>query len=298
MSELDQLTTEAVNPATREIDRVSILEALEMMNKEDASVSGAVRRELPHIARAVEAVVAALSAGGRLFYVGAGTSGRMGIIDAAECPPTFGVPREMVQGVMAGGDRAVISPAEGGEDSRENGTQALETRQAGPQDVVIGIAASGRTPFVLGAMEYARSVGAKTVSIANNRPSEMEALADIAIAPQTGPEAVTGSTRLKAGTAQKMALNMISTISMVRLGKTYGNLMVDVRATNEKLRRRALRLVMQATGVDEGPASRALSDSGGHVKTAVAALLLNIPPAEARERLEAAGGMVRKMVEG
>ena len=295
-SPLQDLTTESHNPLSRDLDRLSSFEIARLMNQEDALVALAVRDELPAIARAIDLAAATLAAGGRVVYVGAGTSGRLGMLDASEWQPTFGVDPDVVRVILAGGPQAVHSPVEDAEDDEQEGYRRVrETVRSG--DLVVGLAASGRTPFVVGALRAARDVGARTVSIACNRPSPIEALADVAIAPVVGPEVLAGSTRLKAGTAQKMVLNMISTGAMVRLGKVYRNLMVDMLATNDKLRRRALRMVRAATGCTEEQAADALSRAGMHVKTAIVMLLAGVGVEEARARLVAAGGFVRRAVQ-
>ncbi|HEY8426653.1 MAG TPA: N-acetylmuramic acid 6-phosphate etherase [Limnochordales bacterium] len=294
-SSLQDLTTESHNPLSRDLDRLSSFEIARLMNQEDALVATAVRDELPAIARAIDLAASTLAAGGRVVYVGAGTSGRLGMLDASEWQPTFGVDPDVVRVILAGGPQAAFSPVEDAEDDEQEGYRRVrETVRSG--DLVVGLTASGRTPFVMGALRAARDVGARTVSIACNRPSPIEALADVAIAPVVGPEVLAGSTRLKAGTAQKMVLNMISTGAMVRLGKVYRNLMVDMRATNEKLRRRALRMVMAATGCSEEQALDALARAGMHVKTAIVMLLAGVGVEEARARLAAAGGFVRRAV--
>ena len=294
-SPLHDLTTESRHPLTRELDRLSAFELARLMNREDALVALAVRDELGAIARAIELAAATLAGGGHVIYVGAGTSGRIGLLDASEWQPTFGVPPDTVRVVLAGGPEAAFRPAEDAEDDEAEGYR--RTREVtSPGDLVVGLTASGRTPFVLGGLRAARELGARTVSIACNRPSPVEALADVAIAPVVGPEVVAGSTRLKAGTAQKMVLNIISTGAMVRLGKVYQNLMVDMRATNEKLRRRAVRMVCAATGCGEEEAARALADAGMHVKTAIVMILAGVGADEARARLQAAGGFVRRAI--
>lgn len=286
-------TTESRNPRTLNLDELSIDELLATMNAEDARVPAAVAAALPAIGRAVRAAADALRAGGRLIYFGAGTSGRLGVLDAAECPPTFSAGPDQIIGLLAGGHDAMFRAAEGAEDSAELGVADLIGVGLTAADVVVGIAASGRTPYVIGGLDHARSVGAVTVSIACNPGAPVSAHADIAIEVDNGPEVLTGSTRLKAGTSQKLILNMISTATMVRLGKTYGNLMVDVAPTNLKLIDRAVRIVREATGCDEADARRALADSGNHAKTAIVMLLCDIDAAEARRRLDGADGFVR-----
>src|SRR5678815_5329282 len=258
---------------------------LTLINAEDQKVALAVRDELSYIAAAVDAIAARMQRGGRLIYIGAGTSGRLGVLDASECPPTFGTSPELVVGLIAGGDVALTDAVEGAEDDQMGGAREIAELNVGVNDCVVSIAASGRTPYAIGGLEEAKKRGALTVSIACNRPSPLEELAEIGIAPIVGPEVVSGSTRLKAGTAQKMVLNMISTGVMIRLGKTYSNLMVDLRATNNKLRRRANRIVADAAGVSLEQATQILQESDGEVKTAIVALLANVSPEVARQRL-------------
>ena len=286
-------TTESRNPSTLNLDELGIDELLATMNAEDARVPVAVAAALPAIGRAVRAAAAALRAGGRLIYFGAGTSGRLGVLDAAECPPTFSASPDQVIGLLAGGNQAMFRAAEGAEDSAELGVADLTGIGLTAGDVVVGIAASGRTPYVIGGLDHAREVGAVTVSIACNPDAPVSAHADIAIEVDNGPEVLTGSTRLKAGTSQKLILNMISTATIVQLGKTYGNLMVDVTPTNVKLIDRAVRIVREATGCDEPEARRALDESGNHAKTAIVMVLCAVDAAEARRRLDAADGFVR-----
>jgi N-acetylmuramic acid 6-phosphate etherase len=288
--------TETPNPLTGELDAMSVDEILRVMNDEDAGVAGAVSAAIPEIARAVDLAVAALSAGGRLVYQGAGTSGRLGVLDAAECPPTFGTDPAQVVGLLAGGHEAMFRAIEGAEDSRELGADDLSGIGLTERDVVVGIAASGRTPYVIGGLDEARRVGAATVAISCSPNAEISAHADVAIEIDNGPEVLTGSTRLKAGTSQKLVLNMISTATMVRLGKVYGNLMVDVRPSNEKLVARAVRIVQAATDCDTATARRALDEADGHAKTAIVAILCDVDAATARERLSAGAGFVREAV--
>jgi len=291
------LETEKINPATSEIDRMSPLEIVQVINAEDAKVAEAVRHELPHIARAIEEIAARMRRGGRLLYFGAGTSGRLGALDASECPPTFNLPPEMVIGSVAGGPIALTLAVEDLEDSAEAGTADAERLGVTKTDTLVGIAASGRTPYVLGAIARAKEVGALTIGLACNRNTPLEKAVEIMIAPVVGPEVITGSTRLKAGTAQKMVLNMLSTGAMILLGKTFGNLMVDVQATNQKLHRRAISIVRQATGVDEDAAEGLLSVSGGEVKTAIMVGRTGIEPELARERLATHSGILRVALE-
>lgn len=290
------MLTEQQNPRSMDIDRRSTLEILQIMNDEDTTVAMAVRRVLPAIAQAVDVITARLQQGGRLFYVGAGTSGRLGVLDAAECVPTFSVPPEMVQGVIAGGQRALVEAVEGAEDDREAGRADLLARGLGARDAVVGIAASGNTPYVLEALEYANEIGAATIALTCNSPALMLDTAQIAIPVLTGPEVITGSTRLKAGTAQKMVLNMLSTATMIRLGKVYGNLMVDVKVTNQKLARRARRIVSQVTGVSEEEAAALLARADNQVKVAILIGLLGLSPEEARARLVAADGRLSAII--
>lgn len=288
--------SESRNVFTRELDRRSDEQVVGLMHVEDRRAVRAVRAVLPDIARAVDAIAARMAQGGRLIYVGAGTSGRLGVLDASECPPTFGVDPHVVVGVIAGGDVALRRAVEGAEDVAEDGARAVADLNVGPLDTVVGITASGRTPYVLGALEEARRRGALTVGVICNLPAPVADLAEITIAPLVGPEVITGSTRLKAGTAQKLVLNMLSTATMIRLGKVYDNLMVDVQQDNEKLRARARRIVMEATGVDVETAASALQQSGGDVKVAIVSLLTQRPPGEARERLLRSGGRIREAI--
>ena len=291
------LATEASNPASRNLDQLSALQIVTLMNDEDAKGAGAVRKVLPQVAQAVEVITERMQRGGRLIYMGAGTSGRLGVLDAAECPPTFNTSPEQVLGLIAGGTNALVSAAEAAEDDPQLGRQDARNINLSEKDIIVGLAASGRTPYVIGALQYAREIGAAAIAVTCNSPSALEEVAEITIAPVTGPEVLAGSTRLKAGSAQKMVLNMLSTATMVRLGKTYGNLMVDMRPTNAKLRRRAARIVAEATGQDESVAMDALERSGGETRTAIVALLTGVAPAEARERLSKAGGFVRKALQ-
>ena len=294
---LDPLATEGINPASAGIDTLNPLEIAQLMNQADAGVAAAVARQLPQIADAIAAIAARLAAGGRLIYLGAGTSGRLGVLDAAECPPTFSTPPGLVVGWIAGGPGALTNSIEGAEDDPERGRADARHVQLGSGDALVGIAASGRTPYVRGALQYAQEVGALTVALACNADPVIGQYADITIAVETGPEVISGSTRLKAGTAQKMVLNMLSTGTMVLLGKTYGNLMVDVQPTNAKLRRRAVRIVETATGLATPDAARLLAACGDETKTAIVAALSGVPPEEARVRLARAGGVVRRALE-
>src|SRR6266508_5695894 len=292
----DPRLTEQRNPRTQRIDVASTLEIVDLINAEDASVTPAVHAVREEIARAVDLVVAAFQRGGRLIYVGAGTSGRLGVLDASECPPTFGTPPEMVVGVIAGGPTALTDAVEGAEDDREGGAAEITGLDVNENDCVIGIAASGRTPYVIGGLQEAKKRRALTICIVCNRPSPLEKLAEIGVTPVVGPEVISGSTRLKAGTAQKMVLNMISTAVMIRLGKIYTNLMVDVQPTNAKLRQRARRIVAEATGLDLKRATEILSACNGEVKTAIVAVLAGLSPELARIRLHGTGGYVRKAI--
>ena len=285
--DLASLTTEARNPRTTNIDRLPTLEMLALINEEDRSVPLAVAKELPQIARAVDEIAARFERGGRLFYIGAGTSGRLGVLDASECPPTFSVPTTLVQGLIAGGDSALRRSSEHAEDSRQQGAVDLAAAGFAKEDTLVGIAASGRTPYVLGAMEHAQTLGALVISLTCVAASEMASLADIAIAPVTGPEVVTGSTRLKAGTATKLVLNMLSTGVMIRTGAVYSNLMVNVKPTNTKLIDRAERIIAEATGVDRAAAAKLLEEAGS-VKVAIAMQKLSLDRAGAVAKLKAA----------
>lgn len=286
------LETEKVNAASADIDRMSSLEMVQVMNAEDAKVASAVQQELPQVARAIEAIAERMRRGGRLIYFGAGTSGRLGALDAAECPPTFNLPQGQVVGCIAGGEFALWQSVEDLEDSIEAGHGDATKLVVTGADAVVGIAASGRTPYVLGAIAYAKEQGAFTIGIACNRQTQLEQEVEIMIAPIVGPEVISGSTRLKAATAQKMVLNMLSTGTMILLGKTFGNLMVDVQATNRKLRRRAITIVQQATGLDALAAEALLEASEGEVKTAILVGRSGLEPSRARERLAQHGGIL------
>jgi len=288
--------TEERNPLTTNIDTLPTLDMLTLINREDQKVAFAVHTELPNIAVAVDAITSRIQRGGRLIYIGAGTSGRLGVLDASECPPTFGTPPELVVGLIAGGDVALTDAIEGAEDDQVGGAREIAELNVSENDCVVSIAASGRTLYAIGGLEEAKKRGALTVSIACNRPSPLEELAEIGIAPIVGPEVLSGSTRLKAGTAQKMVLNMISTGVMIRLGKTYSNLMVDVQPTNIKLRQRARRIVAEAAGLNLEQAAKILQACGGEVKTAIVAVLANISPELAQQRLRQTGGFVRKAI--
>lgn len=294
---LDALLTEQRNPATREIDRLPTLEMLRVMNREDARVAAAVEKALPSVAEALDLIASRMAAGGRLFYTGAGTSGRLGVLDASECPPTYNVPPELVTGFIAGGDAALRRSIEGAEDSPEQGAQDLVAYGCSARDVLVGIAASGRTPYVVGALGQARALGAATVALSCTAGAAISAHADVAIEVLCGPEVITGSTRMKAGTATKLVLNMLSTGTMIKLGHVYGNLMVNVQQTNEKLRRRAVRIVSQALEAPEDHARNLLAAADGEVKTAIAMDLLGVNAPEARERLRAKAGNLRRAVD-
>jgi N-acetylmuramic acid 6-phosphate etherase len=296
--ELESLATEQRNPASDEMDLLDTVALVTLMNREDQLVALAIEPELPRIAAAVDVIAERLRDGGRLIHIGAGTSGRLGVLDASECPPTFNTLPGQVIGLIAGGDHALRHSIEAVEDDPDAGAKALKTIDLRARDVVVGIAASGRTPFVLGAITYAKGVGAFTIGVCNTARSRLAALVDIPIAPLPGAEILTGSTRLKAGTAQKMVLNMLSTGAMIRIGKTYGNLMVDVQPTNAKLKARAIAIVRDAAGVDEERARNALDDADGEVKTAIVALVLGTSVEEARERVTSARGVVRAALDG
>ena len=283
---LSTLITEQRNPNSMNVDSLSALEIVQLMNEEDKQVPLAIEKCLPQIAQAVECIVAAFQQGGRLVYIGAGTSGRLGVLDASECPPTFGVSPEMVKGIIAGGERALRHPIEGAEDSKAQAVVDLQTIQFFSKDVLVGIAASGRTPYVIGALEYAKSLGSVTVSIASNPNSAMANIVDIAIDTVVGPEVLTGSSRLKSGTAQKLVLNMLTTASMILMGKCYQNLMVDVQASNEKLKARAIHIVMQATDCDKTLAEETLKQANQNAKLAIMMILSGLDRAQAEALLE------------
>ncbi|OOF45898.1 N-acetylmuramic acid 6-phosphate etherase [Rodentibacter trehalosifermentans] len=291
---LSTLITEQRNPHSMNIDQLSPLEIVSLMNEEDKQVPLAIERVLPQIAQGVKAIVRAFQRGGRLIYIGAGTSGRLGVLDASECPPTFGVSGEMVKGIIAGGERAIRHPVEGAEDSQTAAVEDLRAINFSEQDVLVGIAASGRTPYVLGALNYAKELGASTISIASNPNSVMAQVADIAIDTVVGAEVLTGSSRLKSGTAQKLVLNMLSTASMILMGKCYENLMVDVQASNEKLKARAVRIVMQATDCNEATAEQTLISAEQNAKLAIMMILSGLPKDEAKKLLEKEKGFLRK----
>ena len=297
MVELQKIATEQRNPNTMHIDTLSTLDMIRLINQEDHRVAEAVAQVTDKIAEAVDVIADRLSKGGRLIYCGAGTSGRLGILDAVECPPTYSTDSEMVQALMAGGYPAIFKAVEGAEDSKELGVQDMKNINFASGDVLVGIAASGRTPYVLGCMEYARELGAPTVSVTCCPGSVLDNFADIGIAPCPGPEVITGSTRMKSGTAQKMVLNMLSTGSMIKLGKVYGNLMVDVKPSNEKLIRRCVTIVVNATGCDDATATAALEACGYRPKTAIIMVLCGVGAEEAVELLSKADGRVAKVLE-
>ena len=291
---LSTLITEQRNPNSMNVDSLSALEIVQLMNDEDKQVPLAIEKCLPQIAQAVERIVAAFQQGGRLVYIGAGTSGRLGVLDASECPPTFGVSPEMVKGIIAGGERALRHPIEGAEDSKAQAVFDLQTIHFSSKDVLVGIAASGRTPYVIGSLEYAKSLGSVTVSIASNPNSAMANIVDIAIDTVVGPEVLTGSSRLKSGTAQKLVLNMLTTASMILMGKCYQNLMVDVQASNEKLKARAIRIVMQATDCDKTLAEETLKLAEQNAKLAIMMILSGLDRAQAEALLEKYHGKLQR----
>ncbi|MEU6143071.1 N-acetylmuramic acid 6-phosphate etherase [Streptomyces sp. NPDC047081] len=292
-AELESLTTEAFRPELADIDRLSTLEIARLMNGEDVTVPAAVAERLPEIAAAIDAVAERMARGGRLVYAGAGTAGRLGVLDASECPPTFNTDPTQVVGLIAGGPPAMVTSVEGAEDSAEFARADLDALGLTAADTVVGISASGRTPYAIAAVEHARRMGALTIGLACNADSALAAAADHGIEIVVGPELLTGSTRLKAGTAQKLVLNMLSTITMIRLGKTYGNLMVDVRASNEKLRARSRRIVALATGASDEDIERALAATDGEVKNAILTILADIDGPTAARLLEESGGHLR-----
>lgn len=294
LQQLNQLITEQRNPNSMQLDSLSAQELVALINREDQQVALAVEKCLPQIALAVEKIVAAFECGGRLVYVGAGTSGRLGVLDASECPPTYGVKPEMVVGLIAGGDHALRHPIEGAEDNVQQGQADLEEIDFSARDVLVGISASGRTPYVLGALNYAKQLGATTVSIASNPKSKMAEVADIAIETVVGPEVLTGSSRMKSGTAQKLVLNMLTTASMVLIGKCYQNLMVDVQASNKKLKARALKIVMEATECDNEAAANVLAKANGQVKLAILMQLSGLDALEAQSLLDKSNGKLRQ----
>ena len=297
-TELSKLTTEQRNPHSMDIDARSTQEILKIINDEDKTVPYAVEKELPYIAQAVELIVNALKSGGRLLYFGAGTSGRLGVVDASECPPTFGTPYGMIEGYIAGGKEAMFRAQEGAEDYEENGAKDILLAQVTSKDVVCGIAASRRTPYVIGAVKKAKELGATTLYVTCN-PRENFSIkeVDVAICPYIGPEVIMGSTRMKSGTAQKLVLNMLTTTAMIRMGKIYENMMIDLQMTNKKLVERSKRIVMTITGVNYDEASNYLQQADGHVKTALVMIKAGVSAEEARERLVKADGFVRQAIE-
>lgn len=295
--EISRALTEQRHPKSYKLDTLSTLQILKLINSEDRKPALAVQRELPQIAEVVEIVVNVFKGGGRLFYIGAGTSGRLGVLDAAECPPTFGTDPKMIQGIIAGGYRTLIRSREGVEDDSKAGAKDLKKVELTKKDVVVGIAASKRTPYVLGALQYAKNIGSSTVFIYCNPNFRASFKADVEICPKVGPEVITGSTRMKAGTAQKMVLNLISTTAMLKLGKIYENLMVDLQATSQKLVERSKRTIILVTGVNYRTAGKYLRLSGGSVKTALVMILGNCTRKEAEQKLKRVGGFVRKAVE-
>ena len=293
---LQQFITESRNNASANIDTLSTLEMLTVINNEDKKVAIAVEKILPAIAQAVDAITQAFANNGRLIYCGAGTSGRLGILDASECPPTFGSPAEQVVGLIAGGKTAILKAVENAEDNQQAGELDLKNIQLNKNDVVVGIAASGRTPYVIGAMRYAKSLGCDVVSLCCNDNSEMATIADIALDVIVGPEVVTGSSRLKAGTAQKLVLNMLTTGSMIKSGKVFGNLMVDVQATNAKLIERQKKIIMEATDCTREIAETALIESGHHCKTAIVMILTGVDATQAKDSLQQHKGFIRQCI--
>ncbi|MBU5332923.1 N-acetylmuramic acid 6-phosphate etherase [Anaerocolumna aminovalerica] len=296
MVELSTIETEQKNERTKNIDSLSTLEVLLLINDEDKKVAFAVEKELEHIAEAVEIIYEKIVRGGRLIYSGCGTSGRLGVLDAAECPPTFGTDPELVQALIAGGITAIVKAVEGAEDNQELGAKDLQDINFTNRDVLVGIAASGRTPYVIGAVNYAKSIGAKTISVTCSPNSELNSIVDVAITPQPGPEVITGSTRLKSGTAQKMVLNMLSTSVMIKLGKVYGNLMVDVKATNEKLIERTVSIVRGTTRVSDDKARETLALCGYSAKTAIVMIECNMNTEEAEKALMDANGHIARVI--
>ncbi|WP_314591319.1 N-acetylmuramic acid 6-phosphate etherase [Paenibacillus terrigena] len=293
---LARLTTEAINETTRIIDECSTEEMVRLMNEQDATVPGAVAAEIPQIARAVDILHHALKNGGRMFYVGAGSSGRLGVLDASECPPTFGINPMIVQGHIAGGDGALRTAVEGCEDNAEEGIALIERCGVTDKDVVIGITASGSAQFVIAGLTKAKEIGAATIGVVNNKNSRLEPVCDVCIAPVVGPEVIMGSTRLKAGTAQKLVLNMLTTCTMVKLGKTYNNLMVDLKASNKKLRDRSVRIIRSATGVDAGTAAAYLESASMSCKLAIMMIKTGLDAKEAEQVLEQFDGSLKKAI--
>ena len=296
--QLGKLMTEQRNPRSMDLDRLSTEGILRLINSEDKLVPLAVEREIPYIEQAVELIVHSLKQGGRLLYFGAGTSGRLGVVDASECPPTFGTDPGMVVGVMAGGHAAMFRSQEGAEDNEEQAGRDMEAHHVGPLDTVCGIAASRRTPYVVAAVRRAKELGAKTIYVTANPRAEFDLEVDVAICPEVGPEVLMGSTRMKSGTAQKLVLNLLTTTAMVKLGKVYENMMIDLQLTNRKLVERSKRILMTITGVDYPTAASFLERSGGHVKTAIVMIKTGVSAEEARARIARADGFVRRAIEG
>lgn len=294
---LDKLTTEMRNPETLDIDKISTIEMMKKINNEDKKVAEAVELEIENIAKAVDEISERMTKGGRIIYIGAGTSGRLGILDASECPPTFGVSEELVQGIIAGGMEAIFRAKEGAEDSKELGVEDLKAKNLNENDTVVGLAASGRTPYVIGGLNYANEIGALTVSVTCNADSEVAKSAKIAISPVVGPEALTGSTRLKSGTAQKLVLNMLSTGVMIKQGKVYGNLMVDVKASNKKLIERTKKIVCEATEVEREVAEAILEEVNYDVKLAIFMIISKLNKEEAKNILLLNKGYIAKALE-
>ena len=295
--ELENLTTEQRNPRSLNIDTLSTLKILKIINHEDSSVPADVAKEIPNIAKAVELIITALKSGGRLLYFGAGTSGRIGFLDASECPPTFGTPPNMIQGHIAGGRKAMFRSQEGAEDLEKNGANDILAAKVNKKDVVCGIAASKRTPYVIGAIKKAKKLGAATIYISCNSRKYFDIKAvDIAICPEVGPEIIMGSTRMKSGTAQKLVLNMLTTTAMIKMGKVYENMMIDLQPTNKKLTERSKKIVMIITGVSYNDAEKFLKESGGHVKTTLVMIKAGVSAAEAKARLKKTDGFVRKAI--
>jgi len=295
--QLGKLLTEQRNPRSMQLDSLSTEGILRLINSEDKLVPLAVEREIPYIAAGVELIVDSLKHGGRLLYFGAGTSGRLGVVDASECPPTFGTEAGLVVGVIAGGQAAMFRSQEGAEDNEDQARKDVEMHHVSPMDTVCGIAASRRTPYVVTAVQYARTLGAKTIYVTTNPRKEFNLDVDVAICPEVGPEVLMGSTRMKSGTAQKLVLNMLTTTTMVRLGKVYENMMIDLQLTNQKLVERSKRIVMMATGVDYPTAAKVLEQAGGHVKTALVMIQARVSVDEARARIARAGGFVRAAID-
>ena len=298
--EISGLATEQINELSSNIDMMNTHDIITLINNEDSKVAYSIEKEIPYIVQAVDALTECFNMGGRLFYIGAGTSGRLGIVDASECPPTFGTHPSMVQGIIAGGNEAMFSAQEGAEDSFENGAEIIREYGINAKDCVCGIAASGRTPFVRGALKEAKFIGAYTILITTNDREQLESWnieVDTIIAPHVGPEVIAGSTRMKSGTAQKMILNMLTTAAMIRLGKSYGNIMVDLQLTNAKLHERAKKIIMEIAKLNYEEASELLKASGGHVKTAIIMSLTDIPFEKAKQLLEKADGYIKKALQ-